>query len=142
MSDKEEKIVCSYRLSPEAVRHVDQWYEADGCKHKNEFVEKAINHYASYLALHDDNQLLPVAIKSVIDGRLGQFEEHMAYLMFKQAVETDMVATLNALAYEWNDDALHKLRKDSVRNVKETNGRISFEQHARGLTGGDDEWPD
>lgn len=78
----------------------------------------------------------------MIDGRLGQFEEHMAYLLFKQAVETDMVATLNANAYEWNDDALQKLRKDSVRNVKETNGRISFEQHARGLTAGDDEWPD
>lgn len=142
MNEKEEKVVCSYRLSPDTVRRIEQWHNVDGCQHKNEFVEKAVNHYVSYLTLHDNNQLLPAAVKSVIDGRLGQLEEHMAYLLFKQAVETDMVATLNANAYEWNDDALHKLRKDSVRNVKETNGRISFEQHVRGLTGGDDEWLD
>ena len=142
MSEKEEKVVCSYRLSPDTVRRIEQWYEADGCQYKNEFVEKAINHYVSYLTLRDDNRLLPAAVKSVIDGRLGQFEEHMAYLLFKQAVETDMVATLNAAAYDWNDDALHRLRRDSVRNVKETNGRISFEQHARGETDGDDEWQD
>ncbi len=142
MSEKEDKVVCSYRLSPDTVRRIEQWYEADGCQYKNEFVEKAINHYVSYLTLRDDNRLLPAAVKSVIDGRLGQFEEHMAYLLFKQAVETDMVATLNAAAYDWNDDALHRLRRDSIRNVKETNGRISFEQHARGETDGDDEWQD
>ena len=140
MSEKEEKVVCSYRLSPDTVRRIEQWYEADGCQYKNEFVEKAINHYVSCLTLRDDNRLLPAAVKSVIDGRLGQFEEHMAYLLFKQAVETDMVATLNAAAYDWNDDALHRLRRDSIRNVKETNGRISFEQHARGTMDGDDEW--
>ena len=142
MSEKEDKVVCSYRLSPDTVRRIEQWYEADGCQYKNEFVEKAINHYVSYLTLRDDNRLLPAAVKSAIDGRLDQFEEHMAYLLFKQAVETDMVATLNAAAYDWNDDALHRLRRDSVRNVKETNGRISFEQHARGAMDGDDEWHD
>ena len=65
----------------------------------------------------------------------------MAYLLFKLAVETDIIAALNANAYEWSDAALHALRRDSVRNVKETNGRISFEQHARGMAG-DDEWQD
>ena len=140
MSKKEDTVVCSYRFSPDTVRRIEQWYETDSCQYKNEFVEKAINHYVSCLTLRDDNRLLPAAVKSVIDGRLGQFEEHMAYLLFKQAVETDMVATLNAAAYDWSDDALHRLRRDSIRNVKETNGRISFEQHARGTMDGDDEW--
>ena len=142
MKNEDGKITCSYRLNPDTVRRIEQWHKANGCEHKNEFIENAVNFYVSYLTLHDNNALLPTAVKSVIDGRLGQFEEHMAYLLFKQAVETDMVATLNATAYEWSDDTLHKLRKDSVRNVKETNGRISFEQHVRGLTGGDDEWLD
>ena len=83
------KITCSYRLNPDTVRRIEQWHKANGCEHKNEFIENAVNFYVSYLTLHDNNQLLPAAVKSVIDGRLGQFEEHMAYLLFKQAVETD-----------------------------------------------------
>lgn len=57
-----------------------------------------------------------------------------------ELVEADMVAALNAAAYDWNDDALHRLRRDSIRNVKETNGRISFEQHARTTMEGEDVW--
>ena len=142
MKNEDGKITCSYRLSPDTVRRIEQWYKTSGCEHKNEFVENAVNFYVSYLTLHDNNALLPTAVKSVIDGRLGQFEEHMAYLLFKQAVETDMVAALNAAAYDWNDDALHRLRRDSIRNVKETNGRISFEQHARDTMEGEGEWQD
>ena len=134
----EDRAKMTIRLRPDVLRRLEQWYGVENSS-KNEFIEDAINYYADALALKD-NTLLPRAVKSVIDGRLGQFEEHMAYLLFKQAVETDMVATLNAAAYDWNDDALHRLRRDSVRNVKETNGRISFEQHARGAMDGDDEW--
>ena len=134
--------LIQFRAQPDTVRRIEQWYKSNGCEHKNEFVENAVNFYVSYLTLHDYNALLPAAVKSVIDGRLGQFEEHMAYLLFKQAVETDMVAALNAAAFDWNDDALHRLRRDSIRNVKETNGRISFEQHARDMMDGEDEWQD
>ena len=133
----EDRTKMTIRLRPETLRRLEQWYGVEN-RSKNEFIEDAITYYADALALRD-NTLLPRAVKSVIDGRLGQFEEHMAYLLFKLAVEADMVATLNASAYEWSDDALHALRRDSVRNVKETNGRISFEQHARGVVDSD-EW--
>lgn len=136
--ETDNRKLIQFRAPPDTVRRIEQWYKADGCRSRNEFIERAVNYYADALALRD-NTLLPRAVKSVIDGRLGQFEEHMAYLLFKLAVEADMVATLNASAYEWSDDALHALRRDSVRNVKETNGRVSFEQHARGVVG-DDEW--
>ena len=133
----EDRTKMTIRLRPETLRRLEQWYGVEN-RSKNEFIEDAITYYADALALRD-NTLLPRAVKSVVDGRLGQFEEHMAYLLFKLAVEADMVATLNASAYEWSDDALHALRRDSVRNVKETNGRVSFEQHARG-TVDSDEW--
>ncbi len=136
--ETDNRKLIQFRAPPDTVRRIEQWYKADGCRSRNEFIERAVNYYADALALWD-NTLLPRAVKSVIDGRLGQFEEHMAYLLFKLAVEADMVATLNASAYEWSDDALHALRRDSVRNVKETNGRVSFEQHARS-TVDSDEW--
>ena len=80
MKNEDGKITCSYRLNPDTVRRIEQWYKTNGCEHKNEFVENAVNFYVSYLTLHDNNNtLLPTAVRSVIDGRLGQFEEHMAY---------------------------------------------------------------
>ena len=135
----EDRTKMTIRLRPDTLRRLEQWYGVENSS-KNEFIEDAITYYADALALMDSS-LLPRAVKAAIDGRLGQFEEHMAYLLFKLAVETDIIAALNANAYEWSDAALHALRRDSVRNVKETNGRISFEQHARGMAG-DDEWQD
>ena len=105
-SEDNRKLI-QFRTQPDTVRRIEQWHKADGCRSRNEFIERAVNYYADALALKD-NTLLPRAVKSVIDGRLGQFEEHMAYLLFKLAVETDIVATLNASAYEWSDDARKK----------------------------------
>ena len=42
-------------------------------------------------------------------------------------------------------DYLRKLRSDSVKNVKATNGLLTFEQKAREQLddgAGDDQWPD
>jgi hypothetical protein len=51
--------------------------------------------------------------------------------MFKQSVEIDMTNGIIATAYDIGEDALRRMRTQSVRNVKETNGRISFEQRMR-----------
>ena len=55
----------------------------------------------------------------------------MASLLYKQSVEIDMTNGIIATAYEISEDALRRMRAQSIRNVKETNGRISFEQRMR-----------
>ena len=59
------------------------------------------------------------------------FEDCMASLLYKQSVEIDMTNGIIATAYDIGEDALRRMRAQSVRNVKETNGRISFEQRMR-----------
>ena len=68
---------------------IESWYKKDDCQSRNEFVVKAVNFYADYLA-GQVNGVLPVAIQSAIDGRLGMFEDRLAQLLYKLAVETDM----------------------------------------------------
>ena len=68
---------------------IESWYQRDDCGSRNEFVVKAVNFYADYLA-GLENGILPVAIQSAIDGRLGMFEDRMARLLYKVAVEMDM----------------------------------------------------
>ena len=117
-------------MKPETKRKIEQWYEADNCRSKNEFIEKVVNFYADYLAINE-NGILPAAISSAIDGRIGAFEDRMASLLYKQSVEIDMTNGIIANQYEIGEDAMRRMRAQSVKNVKETNGRISFEQRMR-----------
>lgn len=126
----ETKDRLALRMKPETKRKIEQWYEADNCRSKNEFIEKAVNFYADYLAVND-NGILPAAISSAIDGRIGAFENRMASLLYKQSVEIDMTNGIIARQYEIGEDAMRRMRAQSVKNVKETNGRISFEQRMR-----------
>ena len=55
----------------------------------------------------------------------------MASLLFKQSVELDMVVGVLSRALEMDEESLRRLRAESVKNVKQTNGRISLEQRLR-----------
>ena len=66
----------------------------------------------------------------------------MSSLLYKQAVEQDMVAGILADAYQFSSEDLRRRRAESVQNVKKTNGRISLEQRVRGTWEEDDEWQD
>ena len=105
---------------------------------------KAVNFYADFLA-GQVNGVLPAAIQSAIDGRLGMFEDRLARLFYKLAVEMDMGMSAILDCIQLDADYLRKLRSDSVKNVKATNGLLTFEQKAREQLddgAGDDQWPD
>ena len=131
------------RMRTETAQKIEQWRKASNCRSKNEFVEKAVNFYADYLALNSDNQLLPKAVLSTIEGRLGLLEKNFSAATFNHAVELDMLVGIIGHAYQFDRENLEKLRAQSVKNVKSTNGRISLEKCARAYDGqdwNDDEW--
>ena len=114
---------------------IEYWYKQADCESRNEFVAKAVNFYADYLA-GLENSILPTAVQSAIDGRLGMFEDRMSKLLYKLTVEVDMGMNAVLDCIQVDDDYLRKLRAESVRNVKATNGLLTFEQKARGQDGG------
>ena len=123
---------------------IECWYKKSGCQSRNEFVERAVNFYADYLA-GQENGVLPAAIQSAIDGRLSLLEDRMARILYKLAVETDMGMSAVLDCIQVDADYLRKLRSDSVKNVKATNGLLTFEQKAREQLddgAGDDQWQD
>ena len=129
------------RMGPDTKRKIDQWYEAAGCHSRNQVVEQAVNFYADHLATQD-NGSLPRAVSSALDGRLGMFEDRLASLLYKHSVELDMVMGILADSYELTEEDMRRRRAESVRNVKQTNGRLSFEQKVHELGEAEDQWPD
>ena len=136
MGKTENTYKMTVRLSPLTEFRLDRDYSLDGSRSKNEFIERAIIRYLDHLEA-GQSETLPIAIRSAIDGRLGMFEDRIAKLMFKQTVETDM--GLTALLSYLNID-----RAESVKNVKATNGRLTFERKAQEQydEGEDDLWQD
>lgn len=124
---KENKYRLALRTGSETKQKIDQWYAASGCHSRNQFVEQAVNFYADHLAVQS-NGSLPRAVSSALDGRLGMFEDHLSSLLYKLTVELDMVMGVLADSFELSEEEIRRRRADSVRNVKQTNGRLSFEE--------------
>ena len=141
----ETKERLPLRMKPETSRRLEQWYAADNCRSKNEFVEKAINFYVDYLEAQDSQSLLHTALLAALDGRLGRLEDHIARREFTREVELDLLIGIIADVVEVDRDDLKRKRAQSVRNVKATNGLISLEKRARSAGEPDwdgDEWQD
>lgn len=87
-------------------------------------MEKAINFYIDYLELHNKNDLLPKAVQTYLDGRIGKLEDRIRAISFQALVGLDEVTGVITDSFEFNEADLRRRRKDSVKNVKETNGFI------------------
>jgi len=129
-------------LMPEKKAILERRYREDGSRSLTAFIENAIDFYLDYLSANDAGLFLPASIKSYLDGRLGQFEDRISSLLYKQAVELDMHAGILADSYRFSEEDLRRRRAESVRNVKQTNGRISLEKRVREAWEEGDEWLD
>lgn len=136
---KENKVKFALYLPPEKKAELEQRYREEGCRSITAFIEKAIDFYLGYLDANSAGAFLPKEIQSAIDGRLGMFEDRMAKLLYKLTVEMDMGMTAALDCLQIDPDYLRKLRANSVRNVKATNGLLTFGQKARDYEG-DDQW--
>ena len=126
MSDNKDRL--TYRPEPETKQKIERWYQADNCRSKNEFIEKAVNCYADMLAA-GESTALPRAVQSAIDARLKIFEDRIASLLYKQAVEMSiLLQSLNV-----SEEVLRQERAKSIAAVKRTNGQLRLEQKLREL---------
>lgn len=103
-----------------------EFYRADNCKSKSEFIEKAVMFYCGYLSAQNTENYLPQLLRTVLAGTLDLFAERMGRLLFKQAVESNIANHLLAADSDLDLDTYDRLRSRSVREVRQTNGSISF----------------
>ena len=146
MSQKEKFALY---LPPEKKAELEERYHEDGSRSLTGFIENAVNFYLGYLDSEKAGDYLPKPIKAYLDGRLDKFEKHVSSLLYKNAVELDMLVGIVAGSFGFTEDDLRRIRAESVKNVNATKGRISFESHVRESVpfmdakyNEDDEWQD
>ena len=124
MADKNKFALCAY---PETLERVEKLYREDGCKSRSEFIEKAINFYCGYLTAENYREYFPSVIVSTVKGSLDSFENRMASLLFKTAVELSMMLHITAANYDIDEEMLSRLRGMCVKEVKRLHGTVSLD---------------
>ncbi len=120
-----EKIKFALRMSPETQQLVRELYPRDNCRTQNEFIEKAIRFYSGYVSGQDACEFLPAALTDALRSTVRDSENRTCRLLFKLAVELDMVMNVLAAGMEIPQEDLDRLRGRCVREVKSTNGSVT-----------------
>jgi len=114
-------------LTDETWAEVQKHYKEDNCSTLNEYIEKAIRFYSGYLDTNHAESYLPRVLAGVLEGKLGALGDRVGRLLFKLAVDDAVMANLVAVTADVDLDTLKKLRVKCIKDVKETNGQIDFE---------------
>lgn len=110
---------------------IEKHYQFDKYKAKSEFIEEAIKHYDSYLNAEASTEFLESVIDNAVKNNMDAIANRIGTVLFKQAVELDMMMHVTAATNEIDKTTLSKLRGECVQEVKSSLGRISFDSAVR-----------
>lgn len=123
---KDNKVKFALWFAPETRQIVEDNYKDDGCKSMGEYIEKAILFYSGYRDAVHAEYYLPDALNNVLNRVARDFGNRIGSLLFKLSVESNISNHILAADTDMDLDTYEKLRGRSVREVKETQGKISF----------------
>ncbi len=132
----DEKVRFQMRISPETDQKILAAMKINNCQSKNEFVENALIFYCGYLSAKNSADFLPPTLVSAMRGTVQDSENRIAHLLFKMTVELSMMMNVIAAGMEVNANDLDRLRGQCVRDVKKSNGSISFKSAVEFQNGG------
>ena len=133
----DEKVKFLMRIDPDTDRKIKIAIPLANCRSQNEFVEKALQFYCDYVASQDCFSVPPPMLVAAIRATVQNSESHICRLLFKLAVEMDMMMNVLAAAMEIPEEQLRELRGRCVQEVKKTPGMISLDDAVEYQNGGD-----
>lgn len=69
---------------------------------------------------------LPEALSAMLTGTLNGFGNRIGSVLFKQGVDINLMGQIIAYDTEIDDGEYERLRGKAIRDMKRTNGHISF----------------
>lgn len=115
-------------LDDNILKMCDSNIERFDLKNRSELIEKAL----MYLMASEDSEItaniITPKMESAIRGAVRDSENHISRIIFKLAVETDMMMNIIAATNEIDKNVLRQLRGMCVEDVKRTYGNISFDE--------------
>lgn len=126
-----EKRKFALWISRDTIELAKQHYKDDNCSSASEFIEKAILFYLGYVSSQQNQDYLARVIPATVKGIVDESANRMGRLLFKIAVEMAVVENILAAVCDVDEIEVKRLRGQCVKEIKSTNGLLSFEEALR-----------
>lgn len=122
------KIQISVQLPDSALNKLEalQALEKLSSLSRNQIIEQAIDFYFGYKTSELNQDYLCSVIGQKIEGVLNNTTDRTARLLFKEAVEINLLTRLTASQFNIDKMTYEKMRKTAVDDVKSTKGIINI----------------
>ena len=127
MSEGKETVRTGVYMEKELLNRVDEAINKTNARSRSEFISDALELYLAWLHSEETSRVLTPALESVISGRIGDTENRIARVLFKQSVELAMLMHVVAATHAVRPEDLESLRKMCVGEVSKVNGKFHFE---------------
>ena len=127
MSEGKETVRTGVYMEKELLNRVDEAINKTNARSRSEFISDALELYLAWLHSEETSRVLTPALESVISGRIGDTENRIARVLFKQSVELAMLMHVVAATHAVRPEDLDNLRKMCVGEVSKVNGKFHFE---------------
>ena len=125
---KETKKKSAIYLYPSQMEEIKNLMDQANAKSQSEFVSDAIRFYIGYLQQGKNVDCLAPIIAQAIKEEIRNTEKNISQILFKLAVESAMLAEMQATQIRVNDEQMEQLRRMCSRIVAENNGIITLEK--------------
>ena len=143
MKNKNDRAMGStgIRFTEEQLRRCDEKSEQLGIS-RNRFIRDAVDFYLEGLSRESTEKFLTPAFESVFSAKLRDTEDRLARILFKLAVEQNVLARiiLEDGKYVYQQEFVEQIRRHAVQHLKETNGTVSVTDLISGVD--NPEWQD
>lgn len=120
------KIKKGFWLSEDLDEKIDIYLRLDNCSSRSEFVEQALRFYIGYLNTKNAGAFLPETLSAMMTGTLDYYAGRIGSILFKQGVDLNVLGQIIAYDTDIDEGEYQRLRGKAIRDMKHTNGRISF----------------
>ena len=90
----------------------------------SDFIRDAIEFFIEWNNRKSSEKFLTPALESVMRGIVKDSEDRICRLLFKMAVDMNMLSHLVLQDYRYSSEELRQIRQMSIRRVMDTNGRL------------------
>ena len=126
MEDLTKRRIGIY-FDDETIRLSDAGVELTGTKNRSEFLMQAVKFYTAVLMKEHTAEVLTPALESVIHASIKDTENHLARVIYKQAIANAMIMHVIAEVYDVDPRRLDQIRGVCVQEIKRLNGKFKFE---------------
>ena len=120
------KVKKGFWISEDLDEKIDIYLRLDNCASRSEFVENALKFYIGYMNTRNAGAFLPEALHTMMTGTLDGFANRIGSVLFKQGVDINVMGQILAYDTDIDDGDYERLRGKAIRDMKRTNGRVSF----------------